>query len=1115
MSNENARRMLRTSGKLESSDGVVVRAQVQESRVVQTDQGPVRGYKESERNLFTFYNIPYATAPTGRDRYKAPLPPPTWTETFDAVNRNITCVQGLPVPYQQEDCLIADVFVPDTNQTNLPVMVSVHGGAYQGGYGAVMAFRDFSVMKNVITVTFNYRLSVHGFLCLGTENIPGNAGMKDQVALLRWVNRNIASFGGNPNEVTIMGCSAGGSSVDLLTISKSTRGLFQKAIVESSVHLSAYSVQIDPIENAKIHARKLNFTDVDDIDALEFFYLNTSWDILLYGTFFMNNENTLVAFSPCVEKDVGQEIFLHDAPFNIVSGGEYTRYPMIYGFTDLESSLFLNSFYGWQTRMNNNFSEFLPGDLEFDSVDIREEVGRLAKAMYFNNLSVNNDTILGFVDYYTDILFAYSVMRSVELQNQVGNTSIYLHFYSFYDESITPVPHTDYRGAEHCAQMYMVTDSNQTTMTEEWLNMKNRMSDFYYNFITTGQPVVNGSPVASWPAIGENRTPYLSVGRTVELGNTLLESRYRFWEDIYQRHYHVPKPPTHRVLLILRPYITCRSDTDRMSGRTLIYLFVIFVGVSANDSKIVKIAQGAVEGYRESDDIFAFYGIPYASAPTGPNRFKAPNPGPVWLHTLKAVDKRVICPQSFLPVMPSDVIMQEDCLIANVFIPDTSKTNLPVLVYIHGGAFQMGFGNLLTTKNLMKTRKMVIVTFNYRLGAHGFLCLGTKDVPGNAGLKDQLALLRWVQKNIAAFGGNPDDVTVAGYSAGSAIVDLLVVSKAAKGLFKKAIPESGANLAAFSTQVDPILTAKSFAKQLKFDKADDIYALEEFYKTVSYDLLHSDHFFDRVDSTFLFSPCVERDLGEERFLHDAPYNILKKGEQNKVPMLCGFAEMEGLLRIEFFDEWKVKMNENFSDFLPNDLTFESKKEKEKVANEVKHFYFGNNLITEENILEYVNFFSDVLFTYSTLRSIQMQLETGNDQIYLYEYSFVDDETPFVPHTQVRGATHCAQSTAIADGFNFTNNNENAISKSYKKVKATLREMWTNFVYTGKPVPEGSSLLKWPPVNKPWSPHMSLGEKVELRGSLLEERTRFWNKIYKKYYYIPQAPPAPPQRHTEL
>lgn len=548
-------------------------------------------------------------------------------------------------------------------------------------------------------------------------------------------------------------------------------------------------------------------------------------------------------------------------------------------------------------------------------------------------------------------------------------------------------------------------------------------------------------------------------------------------------------------------------------------IFISFVALSAA-SKTVRISQGTVRGYKDPNGgVYAFYDIPYASTPTGPHRFKAPNPAPIWLNTFDAIDRKIMCPQGIFleKLLPPNKQIIEDCLVASVFIPDTDEKNLPVAVYIHGGAFQIGYGNMMKATNLIKTKSMVFVTFNYRLGAHGFLCLGTKDAPGNAGMKDQIALLRWVQKNIAAFGGNPNDVTIAGGSAGSAAVELLILSKAAKGLFHKAIPESGSNLAAFTVQIDPIERAKEFAKSLYFENFEDIYALEQFYKSSSFETLNKVSISFRTDYTFGFSPCVEGDTGEEVFLDDAPINILKRGDFNKVPMLCGFAEMEGLMYIAQFEIWKEKMNEKFSDFLPADLKFENEEQKEEVAQSVKKFYFGDKLVGDETILDYINLMTDLVFGYSTLKSIKLQLEAGNDQIYLYEYSFVDDETPVIPYTDnVRGATHCAQSMAVMDGKNLTHLNENDASESYRQIKTTLRKMWSNFIYSGTPVPEGSSLPSWPAVSKPWAPHMSLGQTLELRDSLIEERARFWNNIYEKHYQIPKKPVTPAFRaHDDL
>nr|ADE05556.1 carboxylesterase [Helicoverpa armigera] len=527
----------------------------------------------------------------------------------------------------------------------------------------------------------------------------------------------------------------------------------------------------------------------------------------------------------------------------------------------------------------------------------------------------------------------------------------------------------------------------------------------------------------------------------------------------------------------------------------------------------VRTAQGPVRGRKHpTADMYAFYNIPYATAPTGEHKFKAPLPGPVWLEPFDAVDERVVCPQAKLPMdIMKNVVEKENCLIANVFVPNTEEKNLSVAVYVHGGAFIIGSGNMIQATHLMKTKDFIMVSFNYRLGIHGFLCLGTEDAPGNAGMKDRVALLRWVQKNIASFGGNPDDVTIVGSSAGSASVDLLMLSKSAEGLFHRVIPESGGNLAAFTVQRDPVEIAKAHAKRLNFHNVDDIYALEEFYKTISMELLTSDHFFDRTDATFVFGPCVERDTGDGAFLTESPLTILKSGNYRKVPLLYGFAEMEGLMRINVFELWKHKMNEEFSDFLPADLKFDSEEEREEVANKIKRFYFGDKPVGNENVLKYVDYFSDVYFAYSMLWAVKLHAEAGNNQVYLYEYSFVDEDTPLVPHTNVRGADHCTQSMAVYDMKNITHEDESLATPELQNMKKVVREIWHNFIKTGVPVPEGSWLPAWPAAGADRAPHMSLGERLELRGALLAERTRFWDDIYQRYYRDAVPPPKPPPR----
>lgn len=376
-------------------------------------------------------------------------------------------------------------------------------------------------------------------------------------------------------------------------------------------------------------------------------------------------------------------------------------------------------------------------------------------------------------------------------------------------------------------------------------------------------------------------------------------------------------------------------------------------------------------------------------------------------------------------------------------MPDTWERNLPIVVQIHGGAFAGGFGNSRTSNNLVRNKNVIVVNFNYRLGARGFVCLGTKDIPGNAGMKDQVALLRWVQRNIANFGGNPKDVTVHGRSAGAASADLLLVSKITRGLFHKVIIDSGSNTASFSVQVDPLTNAKRIARHLNFHNVDNIMALEEFYKTASDELLRSATAQRSPNASTIYAPCIESDIGEEMFLDDAPINILTRGDFPKMPMLIGIAEKEGIFRLRNFEIWRERMNNKFSDFLPEDLAFPSELVRDIVAWQVKQFYFGNKPVNEETILGFVNYFTDSMFGYGTAKGVKLQLEAGNNQVYLYEYSYSDEHDSYIPYTSVRGATHCAQTNSVMD-----ENNEEEFILDRRLMKAVMRDLYSNFIKTG-------------------------------------------------------------------
>ena len=216
----------------------------------------------------------------------------------------------------------------------------------------------------------------------------------------------------------------------------------------------------------------------------------------------------------------------------------------------------------------------------------------------------------------------------------------------------------------------------------------------------------------------------------------------------------------------------------------------------------VRTAEGPVQGFVHNG-MSTFLGIPYAAPPTGAQRWQPPQPATAWTGTLSATKFANTCPQiTELGVFAGPVSLTEDCLYLNVFTPSTaSAKKLPVLLWIHGGGLFDGESNDYDATALVKggpAGPTVVVTINYRLGLLGYFGHPVIDAEGhdfgNYGLMDQQAALRWVQRNIAAFGGDPGNVTVGGQSAGSTSTAALVISPASAGLFHRAIFESGALL---------------------------------------------------------------------------------------------------------------------------------------------------------------------------------------------------------------------------------------------------------------------------------------------------------------------------------
>ncbi|WP_280262382.1 carboxylesterase/lipase family protein [Nocardia wallacei] len=231
---------------------------------------------------------------------------------------------------------------------------------------------------------------------------------------------------------------------------------------------------------------------------------------------------------------------------------------------------------------------------------------------------------------------------------------------------------------------------------------------------------------------------------------------------------------------------------------------------------IVSVTGGKVRGVTEGG-VSSFLGIPYAAAPVGPARFEAPKPVPEWSGVREARAHGATCVQSPYPapihaLIGSDGIPGDEYLNVNVWTPDTSSAGLPVLVWIHGGAFTRGSNaRKIYDGSAFARDGVVVVSINYRLGISGFAAV--PGAPLNRGLRDQIFALRWVQDNVAAFGGDPGNVTVFGESAGGMSVVNLIASPAARGLFRRAIVQS-ANGSAVAAADDARKVAENVAAKL-------------------------------------------------------------------------------------------------------------------------------------------------------------------------------------------------------------------------------------------------------------------------------------------------------------
>ncbi|XP_016950192.1 juvenile hormone esterase isoform X2 [Drosophila biarmipes] len=539
--------------------------------------------------------------------------------------------------------------------------------------------------------------------------------------------------------------------------------------------------------------------------------------------------------------------------------------------------------------------------------------------------------------------------------------------------------------------------------------------------------------------------------------------------------------------------------------------------------------RGRYQKYRsgERGGYYSFKGMRYGAAPTGARRFRAAEPEKPWSGIRDASREGQSCPHKnmILDTFKGD----EDCLFVNVFTTRMPKEEesgeqpkLPVMVWLHGGGFSFGSGNsFLYGPDYLVAEDIVLVTLNYRLGPLGFLTAGP-DAPGNQGLKDQVLALKWVRDNIAAFGGDPSQVTVFGESAGASSVQLLLLSPQAKGLFQRAISQSGSALNPWSMAASSSQRAARLAANLGYVGANNTEDILDFLRRVPAmklveaaptTITAEDQ---RNNIGLPFVPVVEgywnQDSQEEQFLEqpfltEHPTDMYHSQNFNSdVAYMTGYNTHEAMLFIRRLRKNPQLLNiieNDFGRLVPQDLNVSQS--HDRVTREIRTFYLGNKHVGIESVDEMIALLTDLMFLQGIRKTARNHAKYGNAPVYMYRFSF-DGALGLYKRMLGIPRPGVCHGDELGYLFKFGFFNLSLDPKSMEvQVKNRMVRMWTNFAKYGSPTPDNEDpnlTTKWTPID-PTNVmnslnYMDISANLAMKTNPEPERQRFWDEMYQHY-----------------
>ena len=465
---------------------------------VHLDSGLVSGVNGLDKEVRVFKGIPYAAPPMGELRWRPPIPPASWSGIRKADHFSAICPQVLPAtdsfygleyfqgpqPPMSEDCLYLNVWTAaKSSNDDRPVMVWIHGGGNVQGYGSEPVFDgEAFARKGVVLVTINYRLGI--FSCFAhpelsqesSQHVSGNYGELDQIAALQWVRRNIAAFGGNPDNITLFGQSSGGASINRLLVSPPAKGLFQRVIVQSA---AVWNSRDSKATLAEMEQRGIQFTAANGVHSLKELRALSATQLL--------DGFAKLRFDPNIDGYV-----LPDLAVNLFLRGKQAAVPMLIGstsdegqFTPVKATTFRADIQKRFGPAANEFFRFYPTDSDDQAAQSKHDERR-------------DESAAG---------------ERAEAASQVAlGQPVWLYYF----DRRPPGRDRSRYGAFHAAELEYIFNTQSATdrpWEETDRNLARRLISYWTNFAATGNP--NGPGLPDWPAYDPKTDLSMELGDRV------------------------------------------------------------------------------------------------------------------------------------------------------------------------------------------------------------------------------------------------------------------------------------------------------------------------------------------------------------------------------------------------------------------------------------------------------------------------------------------------------------------------------------------------------------------------------------------------------------------------